>query len=147
HETAGEEDQGLKAQEWRRQLTGLFVGLILAVLVYVFFPSNSVETVMESTGADPEGAYTYQSLRLVAATTVLMGAWWMTEAIPLAATALRPLVIFPITCVAEFSSVGGPYASSTLFLCMGGVLLARGLQCWNLDRRLALYVVKIVGTS
>ena len=78
HETAGEEDQGLKAQEWRRQLTGLFVGLILAVLVYVFFPSNSVETVMESTGADPEGEYTYQSLRIVAATTVLMGAWWMT---------------------------------------------------------------------
>ena len=59
HEAAGEEDKGLKAQEWRRQLTGLFVGLILAALVYLFFPSNSVETVMESTGADPEGEYTH----------------------------------------------------------------------------------------
>ena len=147
HEAAGEEDKGLKAQEWRRQLTGLFVGLILAALVYLFFPSNSVETVMESTGADPEGEYTHQSLRIVAATTVLMGAWWMTEAIPLAATALLPIVIFPITGVAEFSSVGGPYASSTIFLFMGGFLLALGLQRWNLHRRLALYVVKVVGTS
>src|SRR5690625_7898176 len=104
HEAAGEEDKGLKAQEWRRQLTGLFVGLILAALVYLFFPSNSVETVLESTGADPEGEYTHQSLRLVAATTVLMGAWWMREATPLAATAWLPSVIFPITGVAVVSS-------------------------------------------
>lgn len=147
HLAAGEEDKGVQSKQWRRQLTGLFVGIVLAVLVYFFFPSNSVETVLESTGADPEADYSYQSLRIVAATTVLMGAWWMTEAIPLAATALLPIVIFPITGVAEFSAVGSPYASSTIFLFMGGFLLALGLQRWNLHRRLALYVVKIVGTS
>src|SRR5699024_10154579 len=128
HEAAGEEDKGVKTSEWRRQLTGLFVGLIHAVLVFAFFPSNADETLLESTGADPEADYTHQSLRIVAATTVLMGAWWMTEAIPLAATALLPIVIFPIAGVAEFAKVGGPYASSTIFLFMGGFLLALGLQ-------------------
>src|SRR5699024_6869433 len=107
----------------------------------------AVETVLESTGADPVADYTHQYLRVVAATTVLMGAWWMTEAIPLAASALLPIVIFSIAVVAEFAKVGGPYASSTIFLFMGGFLLALGLQRWNLHRRLALYVVKIVGTS
>lgn len=147
HEAAGEEDKGVKKAEWRRQITGIFVGLVLAALVYAFFPANSVETVLQSTGANPETEYTHQSLRIVAATTVLMGAWWMTEAIPLAATALIPIVIFPVTGVAEFSAVGAPYASSTIFLFMGGFLLALGLQRWNLHRRLALYVVKFVGTS
>ena len=146
-QSAGEGDDGVKKTEWRRQITGIFVGLVLAALVYAFFPSNSVETVLQSTGADPEAEYSHQSLRIVAATTVLMGAWWMTEAIPLAATALLPIVIFPITGVAEFSAVGSPYASSTIFLFMGGFLLALGLQRWNLHRRLALYVVKVVGTS
>lgn len=146
-QAAGEEAEGVKKSEWRRQLIGIFVGLILAALVYAFFPSNSVETVLESAGANPETEYTHQSLRIVAATTVLMGAWWMTEAIPLAATALLPIVIFPISGVAEFSAVGSPYASSTIFLFMGGFLLALGLQRWNLHRRLALYVVKVVGTS
>ena len=146
-QTESQEAEAKKKAEWRRQLTGIFVGLILAALVYTFFPSNSVETVLESVGADPEVEYSHQSLRIVAATTVLMGAWWMTEAIPLAATALIPIVVFPISGVAEFSAVGSPYASSTIFLFMGGFLLALGMQHWNLHRRLALYVVKAVGTS
>ena len=113
----------------------------------LFFPSNAIETVQGSAGADPEAEYTLSAIRTVAAVTILMGVWWMTEAIPLAATALLPLVIFPLAGVGTIKEVGAPYASATIFLFMGGFLIALALQRWNLHRRLALYVVKIIGTS
>lgn len=145
-ETPGEDDKS-QNYEWRRKLIGIFTGLILAAVVYLIFPSSAVETVMQSSGADPEAEYSHHSLRVVAAVTVLMGAWWMTEAIPLAATALIPIAVFPIMQVADFEEVGSPYASDTIFLFMGGFLLALGLQRWNLHRRLALAVLLAVGTS
>lgn len=146
-EAPGEDSKGGEQRDWRRQATGICVGLILAALVYLFFPASAVETVMQSAGVDPETEYTHHALRMTAAVTVLMGAWWMTEAIPLAATALIPIAVFPISQVASFSEVGSPYASSTIFLFMGGFLLALGLQRWNLHRRLALAVLLLVGTS
>ncbi|OEY24322.1 carboxylate transporter [Corynebacterium sp. BCW_4722] len=133
--------------EWRRQLIGLIAGIVLAVIVYWIFPSGAAETVQQSSGAKADVEYSAQAMRVVAATTVLMAAWWMTEAIPLAATALLPIAIFPIMGVAPFKDVSSPYASATIFLFMGGFLMALGLQRWNLHRRLALYVVKVVGTS
>lgn len=143
----GEDDHGVKQSEWRRMVIGLFLGVALAALVWFLFPSNAVETVLQSSGADPEEEYTYGAIRAVAAVTILMGVWWMTEAIPLAATALLPLVIFPLAGVGTIKEVGAPYASATIFLFMGGFLIALALQRWNLHRRMALTVVKIVGTS
>ncbi|MDO5032543.1 DASS family sodium-coupled anion symporter [Corynebacterium sp.] len=143
----GEEDHGVDQREWRRMLIGLFTGLILAAIVWFIFPSNAVETVMQSSGAKDDVEYTQSALRAVAAVTILMGVWWMTEAIPLAATALLPLVIFPLAGVGTIKEVGAPYASGTIFLFMGGFLIALALQRWNLHRRMALYVVKVVGTS
>ena len=70
--------------EWRRQLIGLIAGVLLALLVYYIFPGSAAETVQQSSGADPETTYDADVMRVVAATTVLMAAWWMTEAIPLA---------------------------------------------------------------
>ena len=86
--TEGDEAPGAPRSEWRRQFIGLFIGLGLAVLVFFIFPSNAIETVQGSAGADPEAEYTLSAIRTVAAVTILMGVWWMTEAIPLAATAL-----------------------------------------------------------
>lgn len=143
----GDLTEGRDPREWHRQAFGIIVGLLLAALVYVFFPADAAETVLQSAGADPEIDYSHQAMRVVAATTVLMGAWWMTEAIPLAATALLPIAIFPLSQVATFSDVGSPYASSTIFLFLGGFLLALGLQRWNVHRRMALAVVLAVGTS
>lgn len=143
----GQKDAGVEKNEWRREVFGLVAGLILAALVFFFFPESSVETVEQSAGAEADVDYSYASLRVVAAVTVLMGAWWMTEAIPLAATALIPLAVFTLTGVGDMKEVASPYASSTIFLFMGGFLLALGLQRWNLHRRLALLVVAAVGTS
>lgn len=146
-QSEGAEDPGAPRNEWRRQFIGLFIGLALAILVFFIFPSNAIDTVQQSTGVDEEADYTLSAIRTVAAVTILMGVWWMTEAIPLAATALIPLVIFPLASVGTIKEVGAPYASATIFLFMGGFLIALSLQRWNLHRCLALYVVKLIGTS
>ncbi|UQZ26900.1 SLC13 family permease [Corynebacterium accolens] len=146
-QSEGAEDPGAPRNEWRRQFIGLFIGLALAILVFFIFPSNAIDTVQQSTGVDEEADYTLSAIRTVAAVTILMGVWWMTEAIPLAATALIPLVIFPLASVGTIKEVGAPYASATIFLFMGGFLIALSLQRWNLHRRFALYVVKLIGTS
>lgn len=143
----GELAEAREPREARFQMTGLLVGIALALLVYWIFPESAAETIQNSVGYDPEVEYSAHGMRVVAAVTVLMGAWWMTEAIPLAATALVPIAIFPIMQVASFAEVGSPYASSTIFLFLGGFLLALGLQRWDVHKRIALGVVLIVGTS
>ncbi|MDN5639762.1 MAG: DASS family sodium-coupled anion symporter [Actinomycetia bacterium] len=79
---------------------------------------------------------------------VLMGVWWMTEALPIPATALVPLIVFP---VAEdgvgFDDVGASYGNNVIFLFMGGFLLALAMQRWNLHRRIALLTLKVMGTK
>ncbi|WP_293955163.1 SLC13 family permease, partial [uncultured Corynebacterium sp.] len=134
-------------KEWHRQARGLVTGVILALLVYLFFPANAVEVVSESAGFDPEAEYSREAMRITAATTVLMATWWMTEAIPLPATALIPLIAFPLFQVTSFASAAAPYANPTIFLFLGGFLLALGLQKWDLHRRMALAVVLAVGTK
>lgn len=137
----------------RRRLAGIFLGISLAILVFYFFPTSGVEQVNEAGRAAAEAVgkeykdVTDLGLRTVAATAVLLGIWWMTEAIPLAATALLPLVIFPAAQVATFKETAAPYASDTIYLFMGGFMLALAMQKWNLHRRIALRVVLLVGTK
>lgn len=83
----------------------------------------------------------------VAAVAVLMAVWWMTEALPLAATALLPIVLFPALGVLPAGEATAPYANHLIFLFMGGFFIAMTLQRWGLHRRLALAVVAIVGTE
>ena len=132
--------------EWKRRWIGLLLGVVLAGIVYLIFPSSGADLV-NATVTDGETVYSLTALRLTAAGAVLMGVWWMTEAIPLAATALVPLVLFPVFQVIDFKAIAAPYASSTIFLFMSGFILALGMQRWNLHRRLALLVVRAVGTS
>ncbi|MDO4928057.1 MAG: SLC13 family permease [Corynebacterium sp.] len=131
-------------KERRNQYIGLLGGLLLAVVVYLIFPESAVETVRE---LDPDTEFSYHAMRVTAAVAVLMGAWWMTEAIPLAATAMVPLVVFPFAQVIPIGEIAAPYASPTIYLFMGGFILALGMQRWNLHRRLALNVVLLVGTK
>ncbi|MEM1042222.1 MAG: DASS family sodium-coupled anion symporter [Bacteroidota bacterium] len=81
-----------------------------------------------------------------AAVAVLMAVWWMTEALPIAATSLVPLAAFPLLGVAGIRDAAAPYASPIIFLFLGGFLLAKGMERWDLHRRLALSVVARVGT-
>jgi sodium-dependent dicarboxylate transporter 2/3/5 len=82
-----------------------------------------------------------------AAVGVLMAIWWITEAIPIPATALLPLLLFPLLGVASMDGAASPYANPLIFLFLGGFLLALAMQRWGLHRRVALSVIQTVGTS
>jgi sodium-dependent dicarboxylate transporter 2/3/5 len=81
----------------------------------------------------------------VAAVAILMAIWWMTEAVPLAVTALMPLVLFPPLGIASLDSTAREYAHPLVFLFLGGFLMAQAMQRWNLSRRVALRVLRISG--
>lgn len=82
----------------------------------------------------------------VAAVAVLMAVWWVTEALPIAATALLPLVLFPPLGIATLNAAASPYANPVIYLFLGGFLLAAALQRVRLHQRLALDIIALVGT-
>lgn len=83
----------------------------------------------------------------VVAVAAWMALWWLTEAVPLAATALLPLVLFPVLHVQPLSLTARSYADEVIFLFAGGFLMGLALEASGLHRRLALFAVLIVGTS
>ncbi|MDO5627893.1 MAG: SLC13 family permease [Mobilicoccus sp.] len=85
--------------------------------------------------------------RMVAAIVSLMAIWWMTEAIPLSATALLPIILFPMLTDMSVGDATGPYANPIVFLFLGGFLIAIAMQKWNLHRRIALLTLRTVGTK
>lgn len=71
----------------------------------------------------------------------LMVVWWITEALPLAATALLPLVLFPLLGITSGKDVAAEYMNSTIFLFIGGFVLALSMQRWGLHTRIAMRVI------
>ncbi len=80
-----------------------------------------------------------------AAVGVMMAVWWATEAVPIAVTALFPLVAFPLLGVATIQDTAAPYANKVIYLFLGGFIVAFAMQRWNLHRRIALTVLQHVG--
>lgn len=113
-----------------RSRLGLPLGPVLALLV-VWIPVP---------GLEPEAQRT-------AAVALWMAAWWMTEAVPIPATALLPLAAFPVLGISSSQDAASPYAHELIFLFMGGFFLARTMQRHGLHRRIALTVVLHTGTS
>jgi solute carrier family 13 (sodium-dependent dicarboxylate transporter), member 2/3/5 len=104
--------------------------LIFAVLLSLPVPE----------GLSPEGWRT-------AAVALLMATWWITEVIPISATALIPLILFPLLGVADIGTTAIPYANPMIFLFMGGFILAIAMQEWGLHRRVALNIIRIIGSK
>lgn len=93
----------------------------------------------------PDGM-TPEARRLLA-TTALMSSWWLTQAIPIAATSLIPIVLFPILAIQGPDEVSNAYINKLVFLFLGGFIIALGIEKWGLHERLALHVIRILGTS
>ena len=83
----------------------------------------------------------------VLAVAVLMIYWWISEAIPMPAVALVPLVLFPLMGIAKIGETAIPYANEVIFLFMGGFMIGLGIEKWNLHKRIALSIVKFTGTG
>ena len=113
-----------------KKSVGFFIGII-ASLIVLFLP--------ESDGLSPEA-------KRAAAIFVLMGIWWATEAVPIAITALIPLVFFPLLGVASIEATAAPYANKNIFLFLGGFFLSLAIQKCNLHKRIALTILKFTGT-
>ncbi|WOI55792.1 SLC13 family permease [Palleronia sp. LCG004] len=108
------------------------IGLVAAVAVWLLLGGSE--------GLSPDA-------RWVAAIGTLMAIWWMTEAIPLSATALLPIVLIPALTDQTVSQATAPYASSIVFLFLGGFLIAIAMEKWNLHRRIALMTLARVGVE
>ncbi|MGD9340276.1 MAG: SLC13 family permease, partial [Chromatiales bacterium] len=108
----------------------MLAGPLLGLLVYELLPprfidGNGVETVFTREG------------RATAAVGVWMAIWWMTEAIPVYATALIPLAVFPLVGAAPIRAAAAPYGHDLIFLFMGGFIIALAMERWGLHRRIA----------
>lgn len=78
---------------------------------------------------------------------VWMALWWALEAVPLAATALLPIVVVPLIGVPDTRSVIAEYANASVLLILGGFLVALAMERWQLHRRMAFAIMSRVGTS
>jgi sodium-dependent dicarboxylate transporter 2/3/5 len=76
-----------------------------------------------------------------------MAAWWMTEALPLSATALLPFIILPLAGISDVNQTASAYYSPVMFLFLGGAFLALAIERTGLHRRLALAILSRAGHS
>ncbi|MFN7021624.1 MAG: SLC13 family permease, partial [Phycisphaerales bacterium] len=111
------------------QWCGFFAGPLLALLVYRLAP----ETLSEPG-------------RRVLFIVAWMAVWWVSEAIPISATALLPLLLMPLLGVSTMAQAAAPYADEVIFLFVGGFILGEALRSSGLHRRIAICTLLGVGT-
>ncbi|MGC1514798.1 MAG: DASS family sodium-coupled anion symporter [Maribacter sp.] len=110
---------------------GLILGPVSFILILLFFR--------------PEGLS--EEAIAVLASTAWIAIWWITEAIPIAVTALLPIVLFPLTGALDLSSTSASFGHKYVFLYMGGFIIAIAIEKWKLHRRIALNIIKLIGSD
>ena len=75
-----------------------------------------------------------------------MASWWITEAVPIPAASLLPLVVVPLAGIAGIKTVSAPYAHPLIFLFLGGFLISIAMEKWHLHKRIALTTMLAAGS-
>jgi sodium-dependent dicarboxylate transporter 2/3/5 len=114
-----------------KQKIGLWLGPAVALFLLIFVDLDPAHAVVTRT----------------AAVAILMAIWWITEAIPIPATALLPVALFPLLGIMSGKAVAATYFNNIIFLFIGGFIMALAMQRWNLHRRIALWIVRLIGTG
>lgn len=128
----GEALEGLPPRpRGRHQNIGLILGLAASIGLQFITPPD---------GVSPQ-AWIAASLILIMAT------WWVTEAIPIAVTSLLPMVVLPFFGVSSMKDAAAPFASPIVMLLMGGFIIAKSVERWNLHERIALNIVVRAGSN
>lgn len=120
--------EGMKNQSAK---IGLFLGPLLFVLILLF--------------CHPEGM-SKEAVAILAA-TVWVAIWWITEALPIAVTALLPIVLFPTTGGLSLSDTTESFGHKFVFLYVGGFIIAIAIEKWHLHKRIALNIIRLIGTN
>jgi sodium-dependent dicarboxylate transporter 2/3/5 len=116
---------------------GLFLGPALGLVVSVLLPPAAAG---DQPGLSSAGVATI-------AVAACMATWWLTQALPLAATALLPVAAFPLLGIADIGASTAPYANPLIFLFLGGFLIGLAIQRFGLHRRIALHILLLVGAG
>ncbi len=80
-------------------------------------------------------------------TVLWMIVWWSTQVIPIGATSLLPLVLFPALGMADIKTTAGNYANPIIYLFLGGFVLGLAIEKWNLHKRIALFILRFSGKT
>ena len=110
---------------------GLVLGPLLFVIIILF---------LKPEGLSPEGT-------AVLASTVWIAVWWITEAIPIAVTALLPIILFPLSGGLNLAATTSSFGHKYVFLYLGGFIIAIAIEKWNLHKRIALNIINIIGSD
>lgn len=124
----------------RLQWVGLVLGPVLALVAASWIPESYL-------AADGVTVPVSAAGRATVGVLVWMAVWWLSEAIEVYATALLPIVLFPLLGIADVGTAAAPYGSDLVFLFLGGFLMALAMQRWRLDERIALATLLRVGTE
>ncbi|WP_040253876.1 SLC13 family permease [Psychroserpens mesophilus] len=111
------------------------IGLVLGPLLFVI-----INLFVKPEGLSPEGV-------AVLASTVWIAIWWITEAIPIAVTALLPIILFPLSGGMDLVTTTGSFGHKYVFLYLGGFIIAIAIEKWNLHKRIALHIINIIGSD
>ena len=113
------------------RVIGLVVGLALLVMTLLLpAPAGMSEAAWKAAGL-----------------MMLLAAWWSTEALPIPATSLVPIVLIPALGLGSVGQATAPYANPIIFLFIGGFVLGLAMQRWDLHKRIALATLLAVGTK
>ncbi len=118
---------------------GLVSAPALALLVYLLLPETYA-------GGEGQAVAFSHAGRVTTAVAAWMAVWWVTEAIPVYATALLPLALLPLLGASSVRDAATPYGHELIFLFMGGFIIALSMQRWQLDQRIALTSLRWFGT-